>query len=367
MIQVYQSPKLHTSWPSAQIHTVWPKARTWTTLKKHNPVVRVAHRAAQVAQLTLNPGRQILPQIQTVNFMVTDRCNGRCVFCNIGRSYNGEDMDTQTIVQGLPETFPHLKKVSITGGEAMMRRDMAQLYHQLSEHGYYLNVVTNAQFPNRTRQFVDVNPDARISTSLHGLGELHNTCMGLPHAWDKFHETIKYLPGKIGAGMTVCSLNYDKILSVYDYLHDLGIFFAVNVMDISELYYQNTDLTGMLPTLAMREVMIEQMQQVRTTQELWKEMQIELLQGHRRDFDCWSGRLQVFIHNSGRIYPCIYMDKLIQSLQLGSLQSHTVKQINMGPCRRCLTHCEAMSSIMAEQGRAVLTDRIRGKIRRNGQ
>jgi MoaA/NifB/PqqE/SkfB family radical SAM enzyme len=173
------------------------------------------------------------------------------------------------------------------------------------------------------------------------------------------------MPGKIGAGMTVCSLNYDKITEVYDFLKDLGIYFAVNVMDISELYYQNTTtkFTGMLPTEEMKETMIEQMNQVRTNQPTWKNLQIKLLRGIREDFDCYSGRLQVFIHNSGRIYPCIYMDRAIESLQLGSLKTCSVEQINMQDCRKCLTHCEAMPSVRIAKRRQIFLEVFRNKIR----
>jgi len=261
----------------------------------------------------LQLGRWIVPRIETINLMITDRCNGRCAFCNIGRGYNGEDMDTETIIHGIPETFPHLKKISITGGEPMIRNDIGTIYNNLQDD-YFMNVVTNGQFPDRIKAFIDMNPHAEMSTSLHGVGELHDRCMGLKGAFDNFMKTIDYLPGKTGAGMTVCRLNYDKIVEVYDFLKELGLYFAVNIMDISELYYQNPNLTPMLPTENMKQVMIEQMKQVRTTQELWKELQMELLAGHRRDFDCWSGRLQVFVHNSGRLYPCIYMDKVIESL-----------------------------------------------------
>lgn len=332
-------------------------------VRTHNKIVRSVLRKMRLATMWLNLGRHFTPKIEIINLMITDKCNGRCVFCNIGRSYNGEDMDTRMVIEGIRETFPHLKKISITGGEPMMRDDIAEIYHVFQEDGYIINTITNAQFPKRVKAFVDVNPYAEMSTSLHGIGELHNKCMGLKHAWENFHQTIKYMPGKIGAGMTVCALNYDKITEVYDYLKDMGMYFAVNVMDISEMYYQNTDLTGMLPNAHQRQVMIEQMKQIRTTQELWKELQMELLAGHRRDFDCWSGRLQVFVHNSGRLYPCIFMDKVIRSLQLGSIQSRTVQQINMAPCRRCLTHCEAMTSIFVSEGRKFFVDKLRGKIR----
>jgi MoaA/NifB/PqqE/SkfB family radical SAM enzyme len=313
----------------------------------------------------LNPTKIYNPKIETMNFMITDKCNGRCVFCNIGCSYNGEDLGVQDIVNGIFDTFPHLKRFSITGGEPMMHPDIAEIYYVLSRH-YTISIVTNAQFPNRVKRFVNINPDARMTTSLHGVGELHDRCMGLKGAFDNFLKTIDYMPGKIGAGMTVCRLNYDKIVEVYDFLTDLGMYFAVNVMDISELYYQNTNLTSMLPSEEMKKTMIEQMKQVRTNQPTWKELQMKLLTGIREDFDCWSGRLQVFIHNSGRIYPCIYMDKVIESLQLGSLKNCSVRQINMQDCRKCLTHCEAMPSISIGKRRQIFFDVLRNKIRKGG-
>jgi len=271
-------------------------------------------------------------------------------------------MPPRELIDGIRGTFPELKMVSITGGEPMMYRGIAGVYNDL-QNDYLINTVTNGLLPHLVRRFVDINPNARMSTSLHGVGELHDKCMGVKGAFDKFLKTVDLIPGKTGAGMTVCRLNYDKIVEVYDFLKDIGLYFAVNVMDISELYYQNPNLTHMLPNPEMKKVMIEQMLQVKTTQPLWKELQMKLLMGEREDFDCWSGRLQVFVHNSGRLYPCIYMDKIIESLQLGSLQDHSVRQINMQNCRKCLTHCEAMTSIRVSRWKALFADKIRFKIR----
>lgn len=293
---------------------------------------------------------KIRPQIEAINLMITDKCNGRCVFCNIGRNYNGEDISFVRLPEFIIETFPDLKKVSITGGEPMLYDGIEFAYSTLKTHFPDTNTITNAMLPDRVKEFVNFNPDAKISTSLHGIGELHNQCMGIKDAWDRFHKSIQYMSGRVGAGMTVCKLNYDQITAVYDHVTSLGLHFAVNLMDISELYYQNTDLTKMLPTKGQRKVIIEQMEQIKTNQPLWKRLQMEFLTGKRRDFDCWSGRIQLFVHNSGRIYPCIYMDKAIESLQIGSLQNRSYKQINMAKCRKCLTHCEAMTSIVANTG-----------------
>lgn len=294
--------------------------------------------------------------------MITDKCNGRCVFCNIGRSYNGEDMPPQELVSGIRKTFPKLRKISITGGEPMMYPRVAEVYRNLQED-YVINTVTNGMLPHLVKRFVDVNPNAEITTSLHGVGELHDKCMGIRGAFGRFLKTVDLIPGKTGAGMTVCRLNFDRIVEVHDFLTDMGLYFAVNIMDISELYYQNPDLVGMLPTEKMKKVMIDQMKQVKTVEPLWTKLQIKFLAGERENFDCWSGRSQVFIHNSGRVYPCIYMDKIIESLQLGSLQERSVKQIDLAKCRRCLTHCEAMPSLMISMRRQLFLNRMRFKIR----
>lgn len=239
-------------------------------------------------------------------------------------------MATETLLQ-LPEVFPHLKRLAITGGEPFLRKDLAQIY-QTFQARYQVGILTNGLFPGSIREFCETNPAASVTSSLHGLGSLHDKLMGIQGAFNRFMASSDYLEG---AGMTVCALNHDKIGEVADFVRGLGMTFAINLVDVSELYYQNRGIDYLRLTPAMKARVIEQVEQLGKLT-YWQKAQLAWLRGKRPELTCWAGRTRVFVHNSGRIYPCIYIPH-----QMGSLYAkQPPSPANLADCRRCFTRCE---------------------------
>lgn len=277
------------------------------------------------------------PQITSINFMITGQCNGRCLFCNIGNAYQGDDMPIETILQ-IPAVFPNLRTISITGGEPFLRKDLGAIYQRLQPR-YKVGIITNGLFPGSIREFFDMNPEASVTSSLHGVGSLHDKLMGKRGAFKLFMASADYIGG---AGMTICVLNYDKICEVAEFVRGLGMHFAINPMDVSELYYQNTGSGYLRLTPAMKATVIEQVEQLGNLT-YWQKAQLAWLRGNRPELECWAGRTQVFVHNSGRIYPCIYIP-----YQMGNLHSpNSPSPVNLVECRRCFTQCEWAHNIQS--------------------
>jgi MoaA/NifB/PqqE/SkfB family radical SAM enzyme len=114
-----------------------------------------------------------------VNLEVTKRCDARCDFCN----YWKEEAPSE-----LPDYLPVIKKlkplsVSLTGGEPLLRQDLAQVIASLRRgFGFlFISLITNGSLLTAERGFElwQAGLD-ELSISLDYLDERHDHDRGLP-------------------------------------------------------------------------------------------------------------------------------------------------------------------------------------------
>lgn len=80
---------------------------------------------------------------------LTDRCNLRCIFCYAGCSCGvgggQEEMTTSQVMDTIDKIFDQARvpSVSFTGGEPVMRQDLAELVAYASGKGMRVNLITN--------------------------------------------------------------------------------------------------------------------------------------------------------------------------------------------------------------------------------
>ncbi len=114
-----------------------------------------------------------------VNLEVTKRCNARCDFCNYWKEKPPEE---------LPDYLPVVKKlkplsVSLTGGEPLLREDLAHLIASLrGNFGFlFISLITNGSLltAGRGLELWKAGLD-ELSISLDYLDERHDRDRGLP-------------------------------------------------------------------------------------------------------------------------------------------------------------------------------------------
>ncbi|MDG4720120.1 MULTISPECIES: radical SAM protein [Thalassospira] len=139
-----------------------------------------------------------------INFSVSNRCNAKCVMCDIWR-YKSQDA-TGNELQGI-FTNPYLHKIrdfGITGGEPFIRADITNVIEQAITNIPNLRqiaITTNGFNTERIKatlpKMIDlVRPKSiklLITVSVDGLGETHNQSRGVPNVWDKVKCTLDYI------------------------------------------------------------------------------------------------------------------------------------------------------------------------------
>jgi cyclic pyranopterin phosphate synthase len=118
--------------------------------------------------------------LRDLRISVTDRCNFRCVYCMPKEVYGRDhrflerrELLTFEEITRVARTFVSagVKKIRITGGEPLVRRDLEHLIEQLAELGVDLTLTTNGSLlPQKAQALADAGL-RRITVSLDSLDD----------------------------------------------------------------------------------------------------------------------------------------------------------------------------------------------------
>jgi MoaA/NifB/PqqE/SkfB family radical SAM enzyme len=135
-----------------------------------------------------------------VIFFVTNRCNFRCEFCfyydEIEKGKKADELSLDEIRRIAPSIGP-LMQLSLTGGEPFLRKDFAEVTSVLLDHTHAVRVTipTNASLTDRIVAYLENllprYPDTffRISFSIEGIGEKHDTLRSMAGSYKKIQES----------------------------------------------------------------------------------------------------------------------------------------------------------------------------------
>ena len=145
----------------------------------------------------------------------TWRCNLACRHC-------GSDCKAEACVQDMPfadfmRAIEPLEKrykrdtviVAITGGEPLLRTDLADCGRQLRQHGFRWGIVTNALLYDeaRHRELLAAGMNA-VTVSLDGLEETHNWLRNNPHSYQRAIAALRLIAN-------APQLSYDVVTCVH--------------------------------------------------------------------------------------------------------------------------------------------------------
>ncbi len=88
------------------------------------------------------------------NYYLTYRCNARCHFCDIWALDPGKEASFETIQTNLKDLKRlGVKYVDFTGGEPLLRSDVAQIYQEAKQLGFLTSMTTNTiLYPQKARE-----------------------------------------------------------------------------------------------------------------------------------------------------------------------------------------------------------------------
>lgn len=130
----------------------------------------------------------------SIALLMTERCNARCVHCDIWENHGREDTLTveqwRTLLTDLRRWLGPVQ-VTFTGGEALMRPSTIELVRHAVTIGLFVEVLTNGYWSNQERieQLADTDP-WRITVSLDGVGATHSLIRGRKDFFEKTEKSL---------------------------------------------------------------------------------------------------------------------------------------------------------------------------------
>ena len=167
----------------------------------------------------------VAPPPTSAVFEITTKCNLSCGMCwlqiNTERSRHEVTPDgMRTVLDRLP---PSLRRITITGGELLLRREIFEICERLGRRGIEIMLLTNGFMPDRLRQLIAENPAVRkVQISLDGPRELHNGIRGSEKSFDRILESTGVLRGRPDIEANFLTVLMDENLDDLPALVDLA-------------------------------------------------------------------------------------------------------------------------------------------------
>ena len=198
-----------------------------------------------------------------LTFSMTYWCQSRCLTCNIWELKPKGELSLDEIKQFAAKNT-YFKWIELTGGEPFLRQDIVEIvkaFHETSKDLFVLTMPTNSlcnqeMVIGKLEQILQLGiPKVSVTLSLDGYRELHDKIRGIPGNFDRvmsfgkrFKELQKKYPNLFFVfGYTMSRFNQNEFVKTYEAVKKeipeiTYNNFHINLAQISEIYYSNTNL-----------------------------------------------------------------------------------------------------------------------------
>lgn len=175
-----------------------------------------------------------LHQLSYILWECTLRCNLNCLHCgsDCKKDASVKDMPIRDFLKAIDQVKgivnPNETMIVITGGEALIRRDIEEAGFELYKRGFPWGIVTNGILLTERRLNSLLKAGLRaVTVSLDGLKSSHNWLRNNPKSFDKALEAIRRLPKieNLEYDVVTCvnRTNFNELEEIRDLLITIGI------------------------------------------------------------------------------------------------------------------------------------------------
>ena len=187
----------------------------------------------------------------SILFLLTERCNARCVHCDIWKSKGREDapgIDEWKAV--LRDLRRWLGPVSIvfSGGEALLYAHATELVRYAISLGFQLETLTHGYWSDQSkiRELALSNP-WRITVSVDGVGAAHSTIRGRDDFFERTNQSIETLVRMRAESKLTYGIRLKTVIMEHN-LDDLEAVARFATRDGMDVYYQPIEQNYATPT-----------------------------------------------------------------------------------------------------------------------
>lgn len=269
-----------------------------------------------------------LPQLETVQLSLTNRCNLQCRHCAASATtLDGEDplttVELKTIIDKLISC--RVKKFVLSGGEPLVRKDLTEILRYIREKGKStkVSIMTNALLLNESnvKEIVE-NVDA-VDISLDGYDE--ESCSNIrgknvfSHVLKNIALLQKYGMDKISVSMVSLGNDPEGDRKFNELCKELNVKPMIRRLSYTGRAKENEEYLRKLEKRIQSDDSFS--------------IPIEKARYATKACSCKAGIRLISINESGYIYPCNtfdgYMQKIGNIMEIDSLYDFIMNRINL--------------------------------------
>jgi len=173
-------------------------------------------------------------QLNYILWECTLRCNLNCIHCgsDCKKDSSVKDMPIEDFLRALDEVTPIISPnntmIVLTGGEAILRKDISEIGQKLYDRGFPWGVVSNGMVMDEAMLMKLIESGVRaITISLDGLEEAHNWLRANKNSFKNAVNAIGLLSQTKGLRYDVVTCinqkNFSELSAFYEFLVKLGV------------------------------------------------------------------------------------------------------------------------------------------------
>jgi len=249
--------------------------------------------------------------------ITTYRCNARCLMCDAWQNPSkAEEEVSPEIIDKIPSGH---KRLNITGGEPMLRKDIEEIVAVLDKKTHRLEISTNGYFTDRIANIAKKYPDITVRVSVEGLPKLNDEVRGLKDGFDHALRTILRLKDMgikdIGFGIVISDKNVKDLLDLYHLVAAMDVEFSNSTMHNSFYFFkednkiEDLDLVTQEMKKFIDSLLRSKRESMRMRVKDWFRAYINLgllnyMQGKARALQCGAATDTFFLDPYGFILSC---------------------------------------------------------------
>lgn len=264
---------------------------------------------------------------------VTERCNARCVMCDIWKKPAGSELRPEDYGR-LPSS---LKEINITGGEPLLRTDLAEIIGAMRRRcpGARLVLSTNGLLPGRLENLLKRVGRLAIRISLDGMNALHDEIRGIEGAFDKVMESLEVCRragvSDLGLSATMTRHNAGRVQEIQEFARKQGLQFTVTVTHSSSFFFgdqsdeEPDSATAVGDMKAIRSRLYDSASPKEWFRAYYVSGLIDVIRGRPRPVECRAGSDFFYMDPGGDVYPCHILER-----RMGNILEQTIEEMAAG-------------------------------------
>lgn len=245
-----------------------------------------------------------------IRWQLTYKCPLRCIYCDIWKNSDVPELETKQILSLLDEMKKcGVKKISFSGGEPMLRKDIGKIIHHclLANISPEINS-TGVLIPQKINQLKKIH---LLKLSLDGPKEVHDLVRGKAGAYDTVinaAESAAVNGIKFIFSTTLTKYNINKVEFLLNLAEKFNTFVAFQ--PLKEKYFRSTEETD--DFYPREEEYKDAINKLISWEKSGKARMRNSLQGllhiynwpNYKKLDCNAGKLFCMIEPNGTLSPC---------------------------------------------------------------